>query len=413
MGVNNRKRRASKARKQARERQRSHEHESWDAEAVIQLVEDTLNAAVRRLVVTRPSETDLAHAAQRVLAGVAPYPRHLVDIVVGEFAGQGVRAVVDGGWSPADLAELVRRHLGPTHVPTLARELRHHDRQHDRGQAWRTAVDLLDPEPVLRLGAVDALPSMLGLVALLSRTPLLTDTVTGTAEAPGLEHPKLARVRALLAKAESTEFDEEAEALTAKAQELIARYALDRLVDEGPTRDRSGLEVRRLWLDAPYVRAKASLVAAVASANRCRAASAGKWGFSVVVGAPADLHAVELLVTSLLVQADAAMLRHGRRSDRAGTTRTRSFRQSFLTAYATRVGQRLTAASAAAARESGVDLLPVLRSQELKVAEEFDRLVPHSVGRARTVSNGEGWAAGLAAADLAVLDVNGRLEGAG
>jgi hypothetical protein len=73
----------------------------------------------------------------------------------------------------------------------------------------------------------------------------------------------------------------------------------------------------------------------------------------------------------------------------------------------------LTAASAAAARESGVDLLPVLRSQELKVAEEFDRLVPHSVGRARTVSNGEGWAAGLAAADLAVLDVNGRLGGAG
>ena len=30
--------------------------------------------------------------------------------------------------------------------------------------------------------------------------------------------PKLARVRALLAKAESTEYDEEAEALSAKAQ---------------------------------------------------------------------------------------------------------------------------------------------------------------------------------------------------
>ena len=411
MGVNNRKRRASKQRKQARER--SSAKEGWDADAALFAVEVKVHAAVRRLGARRHSEADLTYVAERLVAGIAPYPRHLVDILVGDFTGQVVRAAVEGGWSPSDLAELVRRNHGPALLPALARELRLDDRDHDRGQAWRTAVDLIDPEPALRLGAADALPSRLGLLALLFRLPLLTDTVTATADGAGPEHPKLARVRALLAKAESTEFDEEAEALTAKAQELISRYALDRLLDEGPARDSKGLEVRRLWLDAPYVRAKARLVAAVASANRCRAASAEKWGFSVVVGAPADLHAVELLVTSLLVQADAAMLRHGRRTGTVGNSRTRSFRQSFLTAYATRIGQRLTAASAVAARESDVDLLPVLRSQELKVAEEFDRLVPHTVGKATTVSNGEGWAAGLAAADLAVLDANGRLEEAG
>ena len=201
--------------------------------------------------------------------------------------------------------------------------------------------------------------------------------------------------------------------MSAKAQELISRYALDRLMGEGAARDGNAPHVRRLWLDAPYVRAKASLVAAVASANRCRSASADRWGFCVVVGGAADLDAVELLVTSLMVQADAAMLRHGRRPGRAGTTRTKSFRQSFLTAYATRIGERLAAASVAAARASGVDLLPVLRSQEARVSEEFDRLVPHTVGRSARVSNGEGWVAGLAAADLAVLDVNERLEGAG
>ncbi|MDP9441581.1 MAG: DUF2786 domain-containing protein, partial [Actinomycetota bacterium] len=37
----------------------------------------------------------------------------------------------------------------------------------------------------------------------------------------------LSRVRALLAKAESTEFAPEAEAFTEKAQELMARYAID------------------------------------------------------------------------------------------------------------------------------------------------------------------------------------------
>ena len=41
-----------------------------------------------------------------------------------------------------------------------------------------------------------------------------------------LDHRLLARVRALLARAELTGFDEEAEALTAKAQELITRHAI-------------------------------------------------------------------------------------------------------------------------------------------------------------------------------------------
>ena len=37
----------------------------------------------------------------------------------------------------------------------------------------------------------------------------------------------LHKVRALLAKAEATPFDAEAEAFTSKAQELIARYRID------------------------------------------------------------------------------------------------------------------------------------------------------------------------------------------
>ena len=87
--------------------------------------------------------------------------------------------------------------------------------------------------------------------------------------------------------------------------------------------------------------AKSHLVHHVAMANRCRAAATKQLGFTLVLGRPADLVAVEVLTTSLLVQADAVMLRHGRRANWNGQSRTRAFRHAFLLSFATRVGQRL------------------------------------------------------------------------
>ena len=387
--------------------------ESWDAEGALAVVEPAVRWSIRLLAQKKLSDVEVSRAVERLRVRVAPHPWHVVQIVLHDLATVVVGHVVAGGWSPGDLAELVRRNLGSSHLDALAAELRQHESVHPCGQAWRDAIDLIDREPVLSGAEGDRVASLLGLVTLLQGTPVLKDAMAAPSAASAPEHPKLAQVRALLAKAESTEFDAEAEALSAKAQELISRYSLDRLLEDGPARDRSAFQVRRIWLDAPYVRAKTILVSAVASANRCRAAAADRLGFSVVVGTAADLDAVELLVTSLLVQADAAMLRYGRRTSASGAARTKSFRQSFLTAYATRVGERLADANAAAARAGGADLLPVLRSQEAKVAEEFERLVPHTIGRGASVSNGEGWRAGLAAADMAALDVLARLNQAG
>ena len=58
---------------------------------------------------------------------------------------------------------------------------------------------------------------------------------------PSLPQGVLDKVRALLAKAESTTFDAEAEAFTAKAQELMARHRIDRAVFEA----RSTVSARR------------------------------------------------------------------------------------------------------------------------------------------------------------------------
>lgn len=224
---------------------------------------------------------------------------------------------------------------------------------------------------------------------------------------------KLATVRGLLAKAESTTFDDEADALSAKAQELISRYALDRLLDaEGSDENPERPDARRIWLEAPYLVAKAQLVHEVALANRCRAVLSDPPGVSTVVGGSADIAAVELLVTSLLVQANGSMLRHGRAVDARGASRTRSFRQSFLTSFAVRIGQRLRETFDEVLAESGqsTSLLPALRSQEQAVADAFDALVPHTTTSSATVSNGAGWTAGQVAADLALIDVQARIE---
>ena len=202
----------------------------------------------------------------------------------------------------------------------------------------------------------------------------------GTSAASGGEvDPKmLAKVRGLLAKAESTEFPEEADAFFAKAQELMSRYSLQRaavdaLADGGPTVP-VRTDGRRIWLDNPYVSAKSMLVSAVASANRCRSVIASGLGMVTVVGEETDTEIVELLSTSLLVQAGRAMLAAGSRVDRRGQSRTRSFRQAFLVSYAQRIGERLREASRRAEAEvvgsiGDGRLLPVLAARELAVQE--------------------------------------------
>ncbi|SIR21135.1 DUF2786 domain-containing protein [Micromonospora avicenniae] len=340
------------------------------------------------------------------------------------------------GWQPADLARLADRRLGPRparllHDVMAAQrrdlpdpvpswwddQLRELDARvwwaDDGGHlaAW-AAREGIDRVTALR-EAVDALALVVGLppIAVLRPPPGSTAARVVTGPAGGGSGSRiLDRVRALLAKAESTTFPAEAEALTGKAQELIARHSLDEalLAAEAPGPDLpSGV---RLGTDAPYAGAKALLVQEVAAANGCESVWSDDLGFATVLGWPAELAAVELLYTSLLVQATAAMLA-GRGERRAsGGRRTRGYDESFLNAFALRIGERLRAATAAANRqavqEAGADrLLPVLAARGEAVRERFETLFP-GVTRARlTVRDAEGWASGTSAADRATLDV--------
>jgi hypothetical protein len=140
-----------------------------------------------------------------------------------------------------------------------------------------------------------------------------------------------------------------------------------------------------------------------------------------VIGFPADLDAVELLFTSLLVQANGAMLRAGVRKDSYGRSRTRAFRQSFLVSYAIRIGERLAEAAGhaeqevvaeqAAAQQQGAastggrDLVPFLAARHRAVDDAVDAMFGDTLTRNRAVraTDEEGWYSGRAAADLASL----------
>ncbi len=167
---------------------------------------------------------------------------------------------------------------------------------------------------------------------------------------------RLSTIRSLLAKAEATEYPDEAEAFFAKASELIGRWAIDEAMIWAGT-DSSGREQPdelRLLLHAPYLPQKAVLVGAVAAAHGCRTVrivSPPGVGSEVVsvVGFPTELRWVDTLVTSLLVQLTSAMLARCPRGVSASATA--SWRRSFIVGFAEEVSRRLEADRAAAAAE--------------------------------------------------------------
>ncbi|MGW2170531.1 DUF2786 domain-containing protein [Streptomyces sp. NPDC001705] len=326
----------------------------------------------------------------------------------GEFVATAWRR----GWQPADLVRIVRRELDEVHVRLVAALIRAqapHDRP--RGPRWAAQLDAVpDGTAPPRTDRFSHATAVLELYRLLLRLPTLEPLDAGqTGRPPRENRPEsraLARIRALLAKAEATGYPEEAEALSAKAQELMARHSVDEalLSAHAPSPDAPG--ACRIGVEAPYEQAKAVLLDAVADANHCRAVWNEPLGFSTVVGFEADLEAVELLYTSLLVQAESAMARAEAAQRAGGRKRTKTFRQSFLAAYAHRAGTRLRAAAEAVAAEAGsagdVDLLPVLASRDVAVTDRLERMFPETTTtRLRGAGDAAGWTEGTRAADQA------------
>ncbi|WP_250402320.1 DUF2786 domain-containing protein [Streptomyces cellostaticus] len=328
-----------------------------------------------------------------------------------ELARRGeefVAAAWRRGWQPADVVRVVRRELDEVHLALASGLIRARSGQdRPRGRRWAAQLAAL-PEPAVRAGdRFSHATAVLELYRLLLRLPPL-EVLEEPRRDPGPGASRmLTRIRALLAKAEATGYPEEAEALSAKAQELMARHSVDEalLAAGAPAPDAPG--ACRIGVEPPYEQAKAVLLDAVATANHCRAVWHEALCFSTVVGFEADLEAVELLHTSLLVQAHHAMAGAEAAQRAGGRKRTRTFRQSFLAAYAHRVGDRL---AAVAGTQVTQDLLPVLATRETAVTHRLERMFPETTTtRLRGVSDEAGWTEGTRAADRASVRARPRL----
>ncbi|MCW2583512.1 MAG: uncharacterized protein JWQ53_2302 [Klenkia sp.] len=348
-------------------------------------------------------------------------PALLADAVAGLYAR---------GWQPADVAHVARRRLSQRAGKLTAAVVRAEaagSRAADRApRAWVDQLDALGPTTGLagwwRSTGVDAATAwrdVARVLAMVGTLPALERLLPGPAGWPQqrtegapvtagpVEAKVLGRVRGLLAKAERTEFPEEADALTAKAQQLMSRHAIDAavLADQGTTDLGADVLARRLHLDDPYAEPKAHLLQAVATANGCRVVLLVDLGIATVVGLPTDLELVDLLFTSLLLQATRALADATRAGSAA--TRTPVFRRGFLYAYATRVGERLVEARERAATEAagayGSALVPVLARREEAVAATVAELFPRLRSRPGRTVDAQGWHAGRRAAEDADL----------
>jgi len=230
----------------------------------------------------------------------------------------------------------------------------------------------------------------------------------GRTALPSEQTAGLERIRALLAKAESTEFPAEADAFTAKAQALMNRLRLDGATAEaliGEAGDgASTASAIRIPVDDPYAGQKMGLLGAVARANDACVVEHPGLGLATVVGPGSVLRHVDLLFTSLLVQVQAAMARAASETEAGAHERSRRFRGSFVAAFAVRIDQRLQRERDRVFSRAPVDALPVLARD----AADVDALVDSLFGdlqsvRSRRPTDAAGWLAGTSAADAASL----------
>ena len=97
----------------------------------------------------------------------------------------------------------------------------------------------------------------------------------------------MAKIRALLAKAEGTEYAAEAEALTAKAQDLMTRHAIDEALLHAHDEQARRRGRRCASTSRPRTpREKMTLLTQVAHSNRCKAIWLEQLAMGTLVGTP-------------------------------------------------------------------------------------------------------------------------------
>ena len=275
----------------------------------------------------------------------------------------------------------------------------------------------------------------------------------------------LAKVRALLDQAEATDYEEEAHAFISGAERLMAKYGIEEalvLAAGKPVEDTIGF--RRFYVDAgKYESPRLSLVSRIARAHGLtQIIQAGRKEFSPelndwykadaddrgprpkreyvkwieVCGFESDLDYVDMLVTSLSLQAAEAVhapeMVAKMRSETYAPGHVIAWKNAFLLGFTDRVASRLSEARLEATREAeeaftaeqaeaddeaivSTSVALALRDKDQAVKSVFDTKYPKvCAGRASSAGSygGSGRSAGQAAGGRARLGGSAVKSGA-
>ena len=191
------------------------------------------------------------------------------------------------------------------------------------------------------------------------------------------------KIAKLLAKAESTT-PEEAEALVAKAQQLMSRWAIDEAMIDSlrNKKDQPAEQIveKRIPLKGIYLVAHLSLGHGVGRANNCRTLqSKGDKSNGAIwfIGFESDVKRAEMILTSLLVQGVGALQQYVKTiPDYLPGWERYVMRRSFLQGFAEEVSYRLADAKKAAEVEyveekanAGEDAKTVSTSMEVALRD--------------------------------------------
>ena len=232
----------------------------------------------------------------------------------------------------------------------------------------------------------------------------------------------LDRVRKLLNKAEADGVTAaEAEALTGKAAELMAKYGLDRAMLGKLRPDSDGPGDRKIDIDNPWARVQAHLLCGIAAAMRCQAVLLPRRGPGTRIhlfGFRSDLERTDVLYTSLLLQMWQGL---GQAEVPSWSRSPRAWRRSWLLGFTSAVVSRVRAAEAAALsmeaeRPVGQDqtMTLVLADRRQVITRNITQAYPETRKTQMTYS-GSGYGAGHAKGQEAQLGgrgVSGKGQGA-
>ncbi len=217
------------------------------------------------------------------------------------------------------------------------------------------------------------------------------------------ENVQLDRIRKLLAQAEDAAVTPaEAEAFTAKAAELMARYGIDRALLAAARPETDQPADRIITIPNPWAAVYAHLLCGIAAAMRCKCVLPGTGhGARVhVFGYTSDTERAEVLYTSLLVQ-----LHHALTAARPPewTRSVRAWRRSWMLGFCTAAIARVRAAGQHAAQHAAADSETsggnqaelVLASREQVIAARAGAVYPVT-RKSRTTYTGSGYRDGYA-----------------